>query len=448
MCKDSKPYSNLKPLKISRILHAGYVFEFNHTKILIDPIFENPFSTNCFAFPRVEFDIEKIRELSWDAVFISHFHDDHCSLASLNLLPKDTPIYIYCEHDEIFEMIRELGFYKVNKLYLEQSVVVGEFMVKAWPAMDPEVDCLLQIKANEINVLNVVDSWIDYETVERLARAETWDLILWPFQTLRELEVVAPELLENKDQEVPWEWVEQLRQLKPRYLVPSSCQFQFEEWSWYNRAFFPITYKNFLEKVTLDLPTIKTLRLEPSESVEFSNAGELKRSDPLRWISLIDKTPQDFHFEPNLKPQLTSEIALKFSPLTNEQTDVVNKFLSVEIFRRFSELDSPELPMRQDGRWQLSLFNHLGQEIRWNFLISDRQLLPTSDSQSEPIWKTEISMWKLYSALEEGEALTSLYIRTYHPDVLADPLIRCLYSRGVGSYQRAQLRRIVRSLRA
>jgi putative membrane protein len=72
-------------LKISRILHAGYVFECAGRRIVFDPIFENPFSRNCHAFPAVRFDLEQIRALPVDAVFISHFHDDHCSFESLDL---------------------------------------------------------------------------------------------------------------------------------------------------------------------------------------------------------------------------------------------------------------------------------------------------------------------------------------------------------------------------
>ena len=97
-------------MKISRILHAGYVFEHGGTTIAFDPIFENPFSRNCHAFPDVRFDLEQIGQLKLDAVFISHFHDDHCSLESLQHLSKTTPVYLYCVHDELFEMLGQLGF--------------------------------------------------------------------------------------------------------------------------------------------------------------------------------------------------------------------------------------------------------------------------------------------------------------------------------------------------
>jgi hypothetical protein len=60
---------------------------------------------------------------------------------------------------------------------------------------------------------------------------------------------------------------------------------------------------------------------------------------------------------------------------------------------------------------------------------------------------------KLYAALEEGEALTSMYLRVNDmvfdaateqsladADVMDDPLVRCLFGETFGAYQAAQLR--------
>jgi hypothetical protein len=114
---------------ISRILHAGYVFECDGVSIAFDPIFESPFSTNCHAFPPVRFDHGRIGDLHFAAVFISHFHDDHCSLDSLALLPRTTPIRLYCVFPELAEWITALGFVDVRPLDLGAPVTVGPFVV-------------------------------------------------------------------------------------------------------------------------------------------------------------------------------------------------------------------------------------------------------------------------------------------------------------------------------
>ena len=56
-------------LTISRILHAGYVFACEDTRIAFDTIFENPFSRNCHAFPDVRFDEAAIRRERFAAVW-------------------------------------------------------------------------------------------------------------------------------------------------------------------------------------------------------------------------------------------------------------------------------------------------------------------------------------------------------------------------------------------
>ena len=212
-------------LTVSRILHAGYVFECDGTRIAFDTIFENPFSRNCHAFPDLRFDHALIRRQRFDAVFISHFHDDHCSLESIDLLDRATPLYIYCLFDELFDMVRRLGFSQVHALRLNDPVKVGSFEVVPREAMDIDVDSMFQVKAAGLNVLNVVDSWIDDATLAQLVAEGPWDMVLWPFQTMRELEVLAPSRALAAPPELPEEWLVQLKALAPRYVVPSSCQF-------------------------------------------------------------------------------------------------------------------------------------------------------------------------------------------------------------------------------
>ena len=60
---------------------------------------------------------------------------------------------------------------------------------------------------------------------------------------MRELAVIAPSRAAPHVPGLPDDWIEQLRALSPRYVVPSSCQFVQEEWSWYNHAMFPMTYR-------------------------------------------------------------------------------------------------------------------------------------------------------------------------------------------------------------
>ncbi len=443
-------------MNISRILHAGYLFKSGETRILFDPIFENPFSRNCYAFPQIEFDLEQIKCLKFSAVFISHFHDDHFSMESLNLLDRNTPIYMYCLHEEIFELIRELGFNEVHSLRLNRFVEIGHFKVTARRALDVEVDCLLQIEAEGLNILNVVDSWIDEQTLNVLQNQKPWDLILWPFQTLRETEILTPSKALPPEPHLPPEWIHQLRILHPRYVVPSSCQFIHESWSWYNHALFPVSYNQFTHEIELALGgDTKVIRFEPSISMNL-NATSISNTDSLPWIKTVGERNEDYHFFAGAQAPPTSDIAQNFSALTRTQAIEVENYCLYDLLLKLkSRVQTFDPYFSVPLTWRLILYNHLGHSQIYNYRINGEQTEIADFEDQTYDWLTEVPIAKLHAAIKEGEALTSMYLRVndvdFAPrieskiravDVLEDPLIRCLFDGELGSYQKAQMKRL------
>ena len=447
------------PLKISRVLHAGYVFECDDTLIAFDPIFENPFSRNCHAFPAVRFDHEQIRQQTFAAVFISHFHDDHCSLESLDLLDRATPIYLYCLFDELFVMVRELGFVNVQRLHIDAPVRVGPFDVIPRAALDADVDSMFHIKAHGLNVLNVVDSWIDPEALAELARDAPWDMVLWPFQTMREIDVLSPRRAAPAPSSLPADWIEQLQILNPRYVVPSSCQFLQEPWSWYNHAFFPVTYRQFQQEIEAALPDTRVARLNPSVSVLLDQTS-LRGAAPLAWVMPVGDQDVDYDYRPDATPPHTADIARHFAPLTAAQHERVMDYCRSGMLEKYREMELPEDSYFETGRlWRLSVYDHAGAATHFSFHVQGDQIAPVSNGEGESegrlAWTTEIPVSKLYAALEMGESLTSMYMRINDAafeaaieadietaDIVDDPLIRCLFNDVFGAYQAAQLRRL------
>lgn len=454
-------------LKISRILHAGYLFESEGVKIVFDPIFENPFSRNCHAFPDVKFDRDQIRDLRLSAVFISHFHDDHCSLDSLNLLKRETPIYIYCLFEELATMIRELGFSQVHQLQIGSPVDVGPIRVLPLRALDSEVDSMFHISAAGINILNVVDSWINPEDMAELAKQAPWDLVLWPFQTLRETEVLSPSRALPASRSVPSEWVEQLRALSPQWIVPSSCQFIHESWSWFNQFLFPISYSEFEWHIGLSLPETTVMRMNPSVSIQLKyvqtedrgGAGtrlSVERAESLSWVLPVGEQSLDYTCVDNLVPPPTGDIAKRFPALSEAQRKRVLEYCNHELIEKHNALGpSAEPYFRKTRIWRLSLYDHLGNRQDFHYQLKGGSLLALPGPQFPLAWLTEVPMWKLFSALEQGESLSSMYVRindsVFEPsieaeielaDVIEDPLIRSLFHGVFGAYQKEQLRRL------
>lgn len=439
-------------ITISRILHAGYVFQCAGTRIAFDTIFENPFSRNCHAFPDVRFDTESIRRERFDAVFISHFHDDHCSFDSLDLLDRATPLYIYCIFDELFAMVRQLGFTHVHALALNEPVAIGPFCVTPREAMDADVDSMFQVQAAGLNVLNVVDSWIDATTLDQLVALGPWDMVLWPFQTMRELEVLAPTRFAAAPPALPEEWITQLQALAPRFIVPSSCQFVQEPWSWYNRAFFPVSYAQFTREVSAAVPGATVVRLDPSASVRL-DATSLTPAAPLPWVVPVGPQDVDYVYEGNAAPPSTADIARHFAPLTAAQQARVVRFCEVELLERYGEIESDYFDVPRV--WQLSVHDHDGGIRQWRYLLDGDTA--RIDERAGPLaWTTAIPAARLYGALEAGESLTSMYMRINdvvfnaeteralaEVDIVDDPLIRTLFSGTFGAYQKAQLGRLL-----
>lgn len=440
-------------LKISRVLHAGYLFESAEAKVLFDPLFENPFSVNCYSFPAISFNYESIRSLQLDAIFISHFHDDHFSMESLKYLNRETPIYMFTVFPELLELLKELGFAKVYALSLNAGVHIKDIKVTPRRALDEDVDSLFQIQSQGLNILNVVDSWIDDETLELLKNECPWDLIMWPFQTMRELEVIAPTRHLSKPAEIPLEWKEQLELLKPRSLIPSSCQFKMEPWSWYNQYFFPISYAFFQKEISQILPTTNIFRLNPGESVFLDPSG-VSPAERLSWVRAEEDPNADYSFDLTRPIPSTSEIAQNFPALETERQRVL-KFCKEELSKAYEKLkDDAHDYFFQEGVWQLNIFEP-GCDHRFLFCFIEGSIVAFEDDLVPIFWKTEIPLKKLYGALESGESLSSLYIRInaqpflekyekrlVDVEITEDPLLRVLYQKSLGSYQRAQLERI------
>ncbi len=445
------------PVAISRILHAGYLFECDGVQIAFDPIFENPFSRNCYAFPAVEFDDSAISELSLSAVFISHYHDDHCSLESLDKLDKKTPIYFFCVHEEIFEMIRALGFTNVYSLKLNHSVRVGGFEVITRRALDHDVDSLFQIRVAGKNILNVVDSWIDDDTLGLLKSQAPWDLILWPFQTMREMEVLSPTRSLPSEGLMPEEWLEQIQVLSPKIIVPSSCQFIQESWSWYNQSFFPISYASFQKQILKLLPEAQVVRMDPSHSFEF--LGDVLLSiGSLSWMRSVSDAVVDYDYQPELVPPKTSEVARHFPKLSEDQSRTVMEYCQSGLLAAYAMLEIDEDDYFAQPRcWRLNLYDHEGREESFFYHVHGKQIKRKAGGSNTILaWSTEVPKYKLYAALSTGESLTSMYVRINDQmftqeiedelkdiDFVIDPLVRCLFSVAVGSYQQDQLRRIL-----
>jgi hypothetical protein len=254
---------------------------------------------------------------------------------------------------------------------------------------------------------------------------------------------------------LPADWIDQLRILNPRYVVPSSCQFVQEAWSWYNRAYFPITYQQFQREVESALPATRVVRLNPSVSF-ILDAQTLQPSPPLGWVVPVGEQDVDYQYDANAKPPHTADIARRFPPLTAAQTARVVDFCQSGLQDKYREMELPEDSFFEKPRiWKLSVYDHAGAATHFHYRLEGDAIARVAGGDGPLSWTTEIPMSKIYAALELGESLTSMYMRINDAvfdadtekeiasaDIVDDPLIRCLFDDAFGAYQAAQLRRL------
>lgn len=104
-------------MKIKLYRSSTVGIHFKNFKILTDPwLTDGEYYGSWVHFP--PFDIKKnLKELnSYDAIYISHIHPDHCSEKTLSYFNKNMPIYIHKFHSPFLKFkIEKLGF-KVTEL--------------------------------------------------------------------------------------------------------------------------------------------------------------------------------------------------------------------------------------------------------------------------------------------------------------------------------------------
>lgn len=442
-------------IKVSRILHAGYLFEQEETRIIFDPIFENPFSQNCYAFPEVEFKLDLIKQLDLAAIFISHFHDDHCSLESLNLLNKNIPIYIYCMDTFLIEIIRKLGFKKITQLKINDVVVINKFKIKVVEALESEVDSLFAIEVLDLKILNVVDALISDEVSKKLAQLAPWDLVLWPYQIMRETDVLSPRRSSTAITETPTDFIEQLKLLQPKNVVPSSCQFIHENWSWYNESLFSMSYKQFNKDINQNIANCRVVKLNPAQSI-YITSQKIESATNLNWVKVKGDPDIDYKYNPQAELPSTSDIAKNLRSSLDTELQRVLCYCQYEIINQYKNLElSDEAYFKQSVLWKLVLHEQNGSSKQFIYKILKDKIELIADETIRFSWLTELPLVKLFDALENGEALTSMYIRINDTqytdaienqitqvDLLQDPLIRCLFNGSPYRYQLAQLKKL------
>lgn len=347
-------------------------------------------------------------------------------------------------------------------LELGHTYQFGKFLVTPQKALDENLDCLFSIQHGDVHILNVVDAWIHPDSLPSLVQKAPWDLVLWPFQNMQEIEVLGPEFRKTKAEEqceIPEELKSDLLALQPKTLIPSSCQFKFEAWSWYNDKYFPISYSSFHSQIEALLPNTKVERLDQGMGLSWAQNKWIKTED-LSWVKRIQNQVQDeindYKFDQTSLIPGSDEVSRHFPELTDPEKNQVLIYLETEMLELLRQQAEDLHPyFRQCGQWQLRLYDSEGCATEIRIELPPFHFVQSNDPL--PIlWTTSIPFWTAFMTLTQSASLSSSYLRVNEdlsplqrsklPDGISpldDLLIRTLFAQPSLAFQKNQLQKLL-----
>ena len=255
--------------------HACLLVESEGSVILIDPNLRESFREETFRFcPDRIVHLERLPPP--DVILLSHRHRDHFDLASLTHFDRKTPI-IYPQDPLMTYGLKQLGFVELMPTGDWEQYIRGDVSVVTTESCFADASSDYQehgflISSPDAVVWNLADTIVTPEIISAVSKvAPDLDVIFYPFQPTRQLEVVT-----NRTTSFPYaDYSQRLRHLnylKPKTLVPSSSGYRVAGANeWVNHFKFPVSRGQFLADVEAHWPEINVLVMDPGDSIQKEN---------------------------------------------------------------------------------------------------------------------------------------------------------------------------------
>lgn len=108
--------------------HQGWLFSSQSTRVLFNPLLVEPFGHKGMVgklYPPRQLSVEQFPAI--DAVFISHEHEDHFNIPSLNRLSRDITLYLSTRSSSAARrIVAEMGFHRVELFEPGRAATVGD----------------------------------------------------------------------------------------------------------------------------------------------------------------------------------------------------------------------------------------------------------------------------------------------------------------------------------
>lgn len=257
-------------MKAVTLGHASYLIQANSTNLLIDPVFGNFFENgDSVPFPDRQIQLNKIPKI--DAIFLSHFHDDHFDIESLKVIGIETPIYCPKSAYHILYLKKE-GFKNIFTLSPFTPIKLNSLTITPTPSDSPiHLEYGFIFAEKDLYIWNQVDTVITPSILEEVTKKVTshFHVIFCPYQLLLEHAAYWPQ-----ECLFPAQRYKRLKNItksfNTKFLIPSSSGLKsFEEKM--NYGLYPIDINVFKSDLELDECAFKIHCGHPGEELEIYN---------------------------------------------------------------------------------------------------------------------------------------------------------------------------------
>ncbi|MBL4689076.1 MAG: MBL fold metallo-hydrolase [Nannocystaceae bacterium] len=120
--------------RVTFVGHQGWLVSTPRTNLLIDPLLTSSFGHGGkvgAVYPPRRLDLAGFPPI--DAVVLTHEHDDHFDIPSLNRLQRSIPIWLSSRASvAAHTLLRDMGFAQVHALPAEETIEVGELRYRTF----------------------------------------------------------------------------------------------------------------------------------------------------------------------------------------------------------------------------------------------------------------------------------------------------------------------------
>ncbi|MEO1235027.1 MAG: MBL fold metallo-hydrolase [Myxococcota bacterium] len=310
----------MRMLEVEFISHATLKIRGEFGTLLCDPWFLNEpvYNLSTWKFPAATIPPNQVAE-GVDYLYITHSHEDHFHLPSLDYIDRDVQVLLpaYDDHPSlraytVETVLRGMGFANIRRIRSWETVTLGETPLTVIPAADSRdhdwENSGFLLEHHDSTLLNMNDNVND----EKLCREihERWPSIDIAFvqsggvtmypgcfkMSEAEMRKVATERkLAFREQR------RLIELLQPRYVAPFAGDF-----CWLSEAAFHNNWANrttpalFSKMVEAEYPEVKVVLLYPGD--QWSQAGHVRNHREIDWENVLDEMEAlQTHFRPKIE---------------------------------------------------------------------------------------------------------------------------------------------------